>query len=50
MIKAKGQNPRFFNYKKMNMNYSKYQLNPLRMESLYGGTAAGYTDYPALAG
>jgi len=25
-------------------------LNPLRMESLYGGTAAGYTDYPALAG
>jgi N-ethylmaleimide reductase len=25
-------------------------LNPLRMESLYGGGAAGYTDYPALGG
>jgi N-ethylmaleimide reductase len=25
-------------------------LNPLRMESLYGGGAEGYTDYPALAG
>jgi N-ethylmaleimide reductase len=24
-------------------------LNPLRMESLYGGGAAGYTDYPVLA-
>ena len=25
-------------------------LNPLRMESLYGGGAAGYTDYPMLMG
>jgi N-ethylmaleimide reductase len=25
-------------------------LNPLRMESLYGGGAAGYTDYATLAG
>jgi len=25
-------------------------MNPLRMESLYGGGAAGYTDYPLLGG
>jgi N-ethylmaleimide reductase len=25
-------------------------LNPLRMESLYGGGAVGYTDYPTLSG
>ena len=25
-------------------------LNPLQQETLYGGDAHGYTDYPALAG
>ena len=28
---------------------AKASLNPLRIESLYGGGAEGYTDYPALA-